>query len=143
MLDVLNSGRFWIDSWEGVRPPFLVTMSGLAGGYAEIGGAAVGYATTIGGAPSGGVAWSASADPAAAATYGTGASPTDFSAGDGATLYLHVTHLGVTVSRAAVITFHSEPLSRSLAGSLRRHTILSPACGSGPLKPFSSRSRIL
>ena len=120
MLDVLNSGRFWIDSWEGVRPPFLVTMSGLAGGYAEIGGAAVGYATTIGGAPSGGVAWSASADPAAAATYGTGASPTDFSAGDGATLYLHVTHLGVTVSRAAGIRQAVAP------------TVTTPATVSGP-----------
>jgi hypothetical protein len=36
---------------------------------------------------------------------------------------------GFTVSRAEVITFHSEPLSRPLAGSLRRHTSLSPACG--------------
>jgi hypothetical protein len=49
------------------------------------------------------VKWSNSSNPAGAATYGTGASPTDYTAGDGGNLWLHVTDNGETVSRAAPI----------------------------------------
>jgi hypothetical protein len=71
--------------------------------YARVGGhASIGYVET----PASGVEtvkWSNSANPAAAATYGTGASPTDFTAGDGGTLYLHVTVGADTVSRSLPI----------------------------------------
>jgi hypothetical protein len=49
------------------------------------------------------VKWSNSSNPASAATYGTGANPTDFTAGDAGTLWLHVTIGAETVSRSAPI----------------------------------------
>ena len=51
------------------------------------------------------VKWSNSSDPAAAATYGIGAAPTDYTAGDGGYLWLHVTDGGDTVSRAVPIRY--------------------------------------
>lgn len=79
-----------------------VALTGLTDGYAEIGRPA-GYVSTIGQAPSGGVKWSGSPDPAAPATYGTGATALDFAAGDGGRLYLHLTHQGTTYTRFAPI----------------------------------------
>jgi hypothetical protein len=73
------------------------------GTYAQVGNhAAIGYTET----PTSGaetVKWSNSSNPASAATYGTGANPTDFTAGDAGTLYLHVTIGAETVTRSLPI----------------------------------------
>lgn len=87
----------------------VVGLTGLAAGYAEIGGATVGYSTNLGQAPDGGVVWSGTSDPAGPATYGTGAAPSSFAAGDGGTLYLHLTHGGKTYTRAAAIRQATAP----------------------------------
>lgn len=79
----------------GAAPPFSISFTGLLtdslGAYAAPGShASVGYTITPD-LTTETVKWSNSANPADAATYGTGASPTDFTASDGATVYLHVT----------------------------------------------------
>lgn len=103
MKDILNSSRFWVDTPPGrSKKSFTVALSGLNAGYAEI-GATIGFSTGDGVAPDGGVKWSGSADPAAAADFGTGTSPTDFSAVDGAVLYLHATHEGTVVTTSAPV----------------------------------------
>jgi len=88
---------------------FGVTITGLTDGEARIGDhASIGYTTDPVSATET-VKWSNSSDPAAAATYGTGASPTDYTAGDEGSLWLHVTDTidGVTdtVSRSAPIRY--------------------------------------
>ena len=87
----------------GSSSAFSVSLTGLTSGYAIIGDhASIGYTIT----PDNGtdtVKWSNSSDPAAAATYGTGASPTDYTAGDGNPLYCHVTDGGETVTASATI----------------------------------------
>jgi len=71
--------------------PFTVTLTGLTSGEARIGDhASIGYTTDPVSATET-VKWSNSSDPDAAATYGTGASPTDYTAGDEGLLWLHVT----------------------------------------------------
>ena len=82
---------------------FTVSLTGLTGGFAIIGDhASISYTIT----PDNGtdtVKWSNSSDPADPATYGTGAAPTDYTAGDGNPLYCHVTDGGTTVTRSATI----------------------------------------
>lgn len=84
---------------------FAIALTGLTAGEAVIGDhASIGYTID----PDNGtetVKWSNSSNPADAATYGTGASPTDFTAGDGTPLYLHVTDGGETVTRSAPIRY--------------------------------------
>lgn len=89
--------------------PFRVALTGRStdslGAYGQIGGhAAIGFTATAGGAPvtPDAVKWSASPDPAAAATFGTASNPTDFAAlsTPGDRLYLHVTALGATITRS-------------------------------------------
>ena len=70
---------------------FTVSFTGLTGGAAIIGDHATISYTTDPVSATETVKWSASSDPAVAATYGTGASPTDFSATTTFVLYLHVT----------------------------------------------------
>jgi hypothetical protein len=82
---------------------FNVTIIGLTDEEARIGDhASIGYTTD---AVSETVKWSNNSDPAAPATYGTGASPTDFTTGDEGSLWLHVTDGGETVSRSAPIRY--------------------------------------
>jgi hypothetical protein len=91
----------------GPAASFSVSITGGSsdslGTYAQVGGhASIGYVET----PTSGietVKWSNSSNPADAATYGTGANPTDFTAGDGGTLWLHVTIGAETVSRSLPI----------------------------------------
>jgi hypothetical protein len=91
----------------GPAASFSVSITGGSsdslGTYAQVGNqASIGYVET----PTSGsetVKWSNSSNPAAAATYGTGANPTDFTAGDGGTLWLHVTIGAETVSRSLPI----------------------------------------
>jgi hypothetical protein len=79
----------------GTPPPFTVSFTGLStdslGSYGQIGNhAAISYTIT----PDLGtetVKWSNSANPADAATFGTGASPTTFTSVDGFSVFLHVT----------------------------------------------------
>ena len=89
----------------GTGAAFSVQWVGLTAGAAEIGThASIGYTID----PDNGtdtVKWSNSSDPAAAATYGTGANPTDLTAGDGGTLYVHVTDGAETVTRSAPIRY--------------------------------------
>lgn len=84
---------------------FSLALTGLTDGVAVIGDhATIGYTID----PDNGtetVKWSNSADSGDAATYGTGANPTDFTAGDEGTLYLHVTDDGETVTRSALIRY--------------------------------------
>ena len=87
---------------SGASTRVLVLLSGLVDGRAEIGGT-VGYTTNIGAAPNGGVKWSDSADAAAPASYGTATTAANFSASDGGTLYLHLTHDGTTYTRSAPV----------------------------------------
>ncbi|MEO1720537.1 MAG: hypothetical protein AAFR23_09980, partial [Pseudomonadota bacterium] len=94
--------------WQRVAltsAPFSIVLTGLEGGVAEIGSeASIGFTIT----PDNGtetVKWSDSANSADPATYGTGANPTDFSAGDGARLYLHVLDNGDWVTRSASIKY--------------------------------------
>jgi heptaprenylglyceryl phosphate synthase len=73
---------------------FSVTLTGLStdsiGLYGRVGGhASIGFTTTPVITPDE-VKWSASASTGAAATFGTGANPTDFTAADGFLVYLHV-----------------------------------------------------
>lgn len=82
---------------------FTVSLTGLTSGQAIIGDhASIGYTTDPVSATET-VKWSASSDPGAAATFGTGASPTDFTSADGFSLYLHVTDGGETVTRSAPV----------------------------------------
>lgn len=84
-----------LGSGRGTPPAFSVSFTGLStdslGTYGQIGNhASIGYTIT----PDLGtetVKWSNSSNPADAATYGTGANPTDFTASDESTVYLHVT----------------------------------------------------
>ena len=84
---------------RGERAPFAVFFTGLSsdslGNYGLVGGhAAIGFsALDRQGNPltPDAVKWSASQNPADAATFGAGASPTDFSAADGFFGFLHVT----------------------------------------------------
>jgi hypothetical protein len=88
----------------GAGASFSIAFTGLStdgiGTYGQVGGhAAISYTIT----PDNGtetVKWSASSDPGAAATFGTGASPTTFAAADGFLVYLHVTDGGHTVTRS-------------------------------------------
>jgi hypothetical protein len=90
---------------SGGGAAFGVSLTGLTNGEAIIGDhASIGYTTDPVSATET-VKWSSSADPAAAATYGTGASPTDYTAGDEGRLYLHVTDGGETVTRSALIRY--------------------------------------
>jgi hypothetical protein len=73
---------------------FSVALVGLStdsiGLYGQIGNqAAIGFTTTPVITPDE-IKWSASVSTGAAATFGTGANPTDFSAADGSFVYLHV-----------------------------------------------------
>ena len=104
-------GQIW--GWRGIfgqvrgGASFTVTITGEStdslGPYARVGNhAAIGYTET----PTSGietVKWSNSSNPASAATYGTGANPTDFTAGDTGTLWLHVTIGAEVVSRSIPI----------------------------------------
>ncbi len=80
-----------------------VVMTGLTSGEARPGThATIGYTID----PDNGTdtaKWSNSSNASDPATYGTGANPTNFTAGDGGTLYLHVTDGGETVTVAAPI----------------------------------------
>jgi hypothetical protein len=100
----LSSLRLGIGANSAGEPDaFGVTFTGLTDGEARVGGhASIGYTTDPVSATET-VKWSSSSNPAGAATYGTGASPTDYTAGDGGNLWLHVTDDGETVSRAAPI----------------------------------------
>lgn len=94
---------------DGSGAPFAVTITGLTGGEARIGDhASIGYTTDPVSATET-VKWSNSSNPADAATYGTGSSPTDYTAGDEGQLWLHVTDTiegeSVTVSRSAPIRY--------------------------------------
>jgi hypothetical protein len=88
----------------GAGASFSIAFTGLStdgiGTYGQVGShAAISYAIT----PDNGtetVKWSASPDPGAAATFGTGASPTTFAAADGFLVYLHVTDDGETATRS-------------------------------------------
>jgi len=100
------------DRRSGVAAPFSVTITGLTSGEARPGDhASIGYTTDPVSATET-VKWSDSSDPAAAATWGTGANPTDYTAADGVTLWLHVTDTidgeTFTVSRSAPIGFAVE-----------------------------------
>jgi hypothetical protein len=81
---------------------FTVTFTGLStdafGPYGRI-GSAIGL-ELIPAQAEAVVKWSASANPADAATFGTGATPAPFAAADGFLVYLHVTSGAVTVSRS-------------------------------------------
>jgi len=96
---------------RGIAAPFTVTLTGLTDGEARIGDhASIGFTID----PDNGteaVKWSNSSNPADAATYGTGSSPTDYTAGDGGSLWLHVTDGGETVSRNAPIRYAPGTLS--------------------------------
>lgn len=107
----IRSPLFGLDRPFGVKRgaggSFTISFVGLStdslGAYAEVGDhAAISYTIS----PDNGtetVKWSNSSNPADAATYGTGASPTDFTAGDGSALYLHVTDGAETVTRSVAI----------------------------------------
>lgn len=97
---VPNVGEFCLVAIHSVPGSIsvIVGITGLTDGHAEIGRPA-GYVSNIGQAPSGGVKWSDTPDPAAAAAYGTGETTSDFAAGDGGRLYLHLTHEGTTHTR--------------------------------------------
>lgn len=81
---------------------FSITITGLTDGEAIIGDhASIGYTIN----PDNGtetVAWGTSAGDS---TYGTGANPTDYTAGDGTSLWLTVTDAGESVSRTAPIRY--------------------------------------
>ena len=83
-------------------PVLTVTFTGLStdalGPYGRI-GTAIGYELTPPGTQAT-VKWSASANPADAASFGTAANPAHFAAADGFLVYLHVTSGAVTVSRS-------------------------------------------
>lgn len=91
----------------GTPAPFSVTFTGLStdsiGTYGQIGNhASIGYTKDpVTGTET--VKWSNSSNPADAATYGTGAAPTDFTASDGSPVYLHVTDGGDTVTRSFTV----------------------------------------
>jgi hypothetical protein len=93
----LGGGRAILDA-------FAVSFTGLStdslGDYGLIGThASIGYTIN----PDNGtetVKWSASSNPADAATFGTGANPTTFAAADGFQVYLHVTDGAETVTRS-------------------------------------------
>jgi len=96
---------------SGVSAVFGVTLTGLTDGEARIGShASIGYTTDPVSATET-VKWSASSDPAAAATFGTGSSPTDYTSADGFLLYLHVTDGGETVTRSAPARYAPGTLS--------------------------------
>jgi hypothetical protein len=83
---------------------FGVTLTGLAtdslGTYGQVGShASIGFTTTPVITPDE-VKWSASASTGAAATFGTGANPTDFTAADGFLVYLHVRRDAEWVTRS-------------------------------------------
>lgn len=98
---IFGQGRFKRALFgQGRKPvPFRVAFTGLStddiGLYGQIGNhAAIGFTVVDReGSPltPDGVKWSASPNPADAATFGTGASPTTFAAADGFFVYLHVT----------------------------------------------------
>jgi len=93
------------DRRSGVAASFSVTITGLTSGEARPGDhASISYTTDPVSATET-VKWSNSSNPADVATYGTGASPTDYTAGDGGNLWLHVTDNGETVSRSAPIRY--------------------------------------
>jgi hypothetical protein len=85
---------------RGERAPFSFAFTGLAtdsfGTYGPIGGhAGIGFVAIDRQGNSitpDAVKWSASLNPAAAATFGTGASPTDFAIANGFFVYLHMTY---------------------------------------------------
>jgi len=90
---------------RGGGAAFSVSITGLTGGEARPGDhASISYTTDPVSATET-VKWSDSSNPADAATYGTGSSPTDYTAGDGGNLWLHVTDGGETVSRSAPIRY--------------------------------------
>lgn len=92
----------------GVRGISIV-LSGLQQGYAEI-GAGIGVQMSPPGLPDGGVKWSDDADPLAAAAFGTGPGPADFSVLDGQRLYLHAIHQGRTYTRSAPVRQAAAPV---------------------------------
>lgn len=103
------NGRLRRARWLATQPdePFSVTVTGLTNGEAPLGShASISYTTDPVSATET-VKWSDSSDPAAAATWGTGASPTDYTSTTVGTLWLHVTDNidgeDVTVSRSAPI----------------------------------------
>jgi len=74
-----------------VTAPFTIAITGLTDGDAVIGDhVTIGYTTDPVSATET-VKWSNSSNSADPATYGTGASPTDYTAGDEGQLWLHVT----------------------------------------------------
>lgn len=105
-----NSGYEWpldVTGADGVAVKFFVDMSGLTDGAAIVGDhGSISYTTSPVSATET-VKWSDSGDPADPATYGTGNNPTNFAAGDGSNLYLHVTDMvdgqAHTVTRSALI----------------------------------------
>jgi hypothetical protein len=86
---------------------FSTTLTGLStdslGSYGQVGShASIGYTV----APSGAVdevKWSASSNPAAAATFGTGTAPTDFTSADGFSVFLHVRRAAEWVTRSFLV----------------------------------------
>jgi hypothetical protein len=102
----LSSLRLGLGANSAAEPPaFAIAFTGLTDGEARPGDhASIGYSID----PDNGtetLKWSNSSNPADAATYGTGASPTDYTAGDEGSLWLHVTDGGETVSRSARIRY--------------------------------------
>ncbi len=83
---------------------FGLTLTGLTDGYALLGDwAGIGYALDPD--PGGeSVKWSLSSDPADAADFGIGPSPSNYDASDGSRLFLHVTNAeGDIVTKSALI----------------------------------------
>lgn len=105
----LGFGLSLVTQGGGTPAPFAVALTGLTNGEAIIGDhASISYTTDPVSATET-VKWSNSANPADAATYGTGANPTDYTAGDEGRLYLHVTDTvdgeTATVTRSALIRY--------------------------------------
>jgi hypothetical protein len=97
-----QDNRFQGESYTGAS--FAVTLTGLStdslGTYGQVGShASIGFTTTPVITPNE-VKWSASASTGAAATFGTGANPTDFTAADGFLVYLHVRRNAEWVTRS-------------------------------------------
>lgn len=92
----------------GTPAPFILTITGLStdsrGLYGPPGGhASIGYTVTdleLNPIVLDSVKWSNVSNPIGAATYGTGANPTDYDTAFGSLVWLHGTKDGVTVSKA-------------------------------------------
>lgn len=114
---LLDNSQTWLVWPNGTgsastQPLIEVSLTGLENGVARIGShGAIGYTID----PDNGtetVAWGATPG---GTEYGTDANPTDFTAGDGGTLYLRVTQGGETVTRSAAIRYAQPVATGGLA----------------------------